>query len=148
MVEITRRLEFDSGHRVLGHEGKCKYLHGHRYVAEVSVISPDLDKLGRVIDFGVIKRVVGGWIDAKWDHNILLNPMDPLLKAQAHGPVFGEIFQGRAPYIMSSGNPTAENMAKVLMSISSGLLSGEGLKISRIVIWETPSCRAEVCSGE
>ena len=58
MIEITRRLEFDAGHRVLGHEGKCKNLHGHRYSAEITVTAPDLDGLGRVIDFGVIKEKV------------------------------------------------------------------------------------------
>ena len=55
MPTITKKLEFDYGHRVLGHEGKCRHLHGHRGVAEVTVYAPSLDNLGRVVDFGAIK---------------------------------------------------------------------------------------------
>jgi 6-pyruvoyl-tetrahydropterin synthase len=25
---VTRRLEWDAGHRVLGHGGKCQFMHG------------------------------------------------------------------------------------------------------------------------
>ena len=81
MLEITKKIEFDYGHRVLGHEGKCCYLHGHRGVAEVTVCAVDdggVDDLGRVVDFGVVKEVIGGWIDEKWDHNFLLHKDDPL----------------------------------------------------------------------
>lgn len=81
MPKITRKLEFDAGHRILGHEGKCAHLHGHRYVAEITVSGRDLDTLGRVVDFSVVKTKVGGWIDDYWDHNILLHPQDPLLRA-------------------------------------------------------------------
>lgn len=132
---ITKRLEFDAGHRVLGHEGKCKFLHGHRYSAEVTVTAPDLDKLGRVIDFGVIKREVGGWIDNCWDHQLLLNPEDPLLKADLS-------LLGKPPYVMAGGNPTAENMARELYDMAIKLLPNE-LKVVRVRIWETPTCFAE-----
>src|SRR5262245_52482042 len=74
----TRKLEFDAGHRVLGHGGKCRHLHGHRYVAEVTCYAEELDKLGFVVDFSVIKTVVGDWIDENFDHNMILNPKDPL----------------------------------------------------------------------
>lgn len=60
---IMRKFEFDYAHRVLGHESKCKHLHGHRGVAEVIVSSPGLDSLGRIIDFGIVKQRVGKWID-------------------------------------------------------------------------------------
>ena len=64
MIICTRRLEFDSAHRVMNHEGKCKMLHGHRYVLEASFSAKKLDELGRVIDFGVIREgefSVEGW---------------------------------------------------------------------------------------
>jgi len=68
MIRITRKIEFDSGHRVLGHEGKCAHLHGHRYVAEITVESAGLDSLGRVVDFSVIKEKVGKWVDENWEY--------------------------------------------------------------------------------
>lgn len=166
MPTITRKLEFDSGHRVLGHEGKCRYLHGHRYVAEVTVHAPGLDELGRVVDFGVIKEVVGGWINDNWDHNMILHPDDPLatvwsgkktiLGTQLFEGQIAELFGGKQPYIMPSDkNPTAENLAKELFLQAADLLSFEnveksssaqiytGLKVIGIRLWETPNSFAD-----
>lgn len=75
-ITICKRIEWDAAHRVLRHESKCATLHGHRYAAEIACSADALDDLGRVIDFGVIKEVVGKWIDDNWDHNTLLNRDD------------------------------------------------------------------------
>jgi 6-pyruvoyltetrahydropterin/6-carboxytetrahydropterin synthase len=162
---ITRRFEFDAGHRVLGHEGKCANLHGHRYVAEVKIACPELDNLGRVIDFGKVKEIIGRWIDDNWDHNILLHQNDPLLKAIAiidrqherTSPVTDlqkrllvskatvEII-GRKPYVMPNlMNPTAENIAEVLAHKCIELLGGEAapLRVVKVRIYETPNCYAD-----
>jgi len=39
-LTITRRLEFDAGHRIPHHAGKCCHLHGHRYAIELTVSGP------------------------------------------------------------------------------------------------------------
>jgi 6-pyruvoyltetrahydropterin/6-carboxytetrahydropterin synthase len=134
MVTITRQIHFDYGHRVLGHEGKCRHLHGHHGVAEITVRADSLDSVGRVVDFGVIKSRVGGWIEKWWDHALLLSPEDPQiphLKATEEQP----------PYVMEFGNPTAENMAAKLFFVCKTLLPE--LKMVRVRIWETPQCHAE-----
>lgn len=136
MIQITRKLEFDYGHRVLGHEGKCKLVHGHRGLAEITVQAPELDIIGRVIDFGVIKQKVGGWIDANWDHNLLLNPLDPLTQ-HLH------IFEGQKVFLLPDGNPTAENMAAYLFRVCRQELADSGLAIIRVRLWETPNCYAD-----
>ena len=144
MITITRRIEFDAGHRVLGHEGKCKHLHGHRYRVEITVRGPKLDALGRVIDFGEVKRLVGGWVDANWDHNLLLHPDDPLL---ATHPDLAEHIHGRAPYVMLPHgrklNPTAENMAETLFSVACMLLGERGLEVIHVRLYETPNSWAD-----
>lgn len=132
---ITRRLEFDAGHRVLGHEGKCRNLHGHRYCVEVSVSAPaGLDGLGRVIDFGIIKTRLGGWIDENLDHNMLLHPDDPLVQV-------GTAMVGRLPWVMENGNPTAENIAALVYIMAVKLLPE--LKVHRVRVYETPNCWAD-----
>ena len=146
MITITRRLEFDYGHRVLGHEGKCRHLHGHRGVVEITVQAPELDSIGRVVDFGVIKRLVGGWIDNNWDHNFLMHPDDPLNKIIRDAQDKDDPFQGREPYVMREGNPTAENMAKELFYVAQVLLTFD-LEVIKIRIWETPSCYADYSLG-
>lgn len=171
MPQITRKLEFDAGHRVLGHESKCAHLHGHRYVAEITVSSFGLDNVSRVVDFSVVKELVGGWIQENWDHNILLHMRDPLLDAnvptqdgktlitwkeaisrteQGHNVMWSPepIFGGKLPYIVSNEeNPTAEVMAKILFQEAQRLLSDSvknySLIVERVRLYETPNCWAD-----
>lgn len=150
MPQITRRLEFDAGHRVLGHQGRCRYVHGHRYVAEITVYAPDLDDLGMVIDFGKVKEVVGGWIDEHWDHNLILHPNDPLNHFHEETGRYSDLeiaerFLGRMPFVMPEElpNPTAENMAQFLFYRSGILLSEHGIAIAHVRLYETPNCYAD-----
>jgi 6-pyruvoyltetrahydropterin/6-carboxytetrahydropterin synthase len=139
MFSVTKRFEFDYGHRVLGHGGKCKNVHGHHGIAEVTVNYGTLNKLGMVIDFADLKDVVKGFIDTYWDHNILLNYKDPLLK-------FLHDTEEIPPYVMgcyqgthiNGVNPTAEEMARELhFAIVEKL---KPYKIVNVRIYETPSC--------
>ena len=151
LIPVTRRFEFDAGHRLLNHEGKCKHLHGHRYVADVTVAATELDSVGRVIDFGSLKQLIGGWIDAQWDHNMILHQDDPLAKMwsglvavqeqiRSITKPIEEIFQGRAPYTMPF-NPTAENIAKCLYKVAIELVK-EPIIVVNVKVWETPNCSA------
>ena len=45
-MQITRRLEFDAGHRIPDHASQCRHLHGHRYVIEISLSGNIIDKAG------------------------------------------------------------------------------------------------------
>lgn len=159
MPQITRKLEFDAAHRVLGHEGKCAHLHGHRYVAEITVSALGLDTVSRVIDFSQVKKLVGGWIDRKWDHNIILNSKDPLLKCwesaalnalHEPGPSAAdhwreEVFGGKEPYVLHGINPTAEVMSEHLFGIARELLAEDHLTVERVRLYETPNCWADYC---
>ncbi len=123
---ITKMIDFCYGHRLLNYEGKCRYLHGHNGRIEVDIEAKELDRLGMVLDFGVVKDVVRTWVDNNLDHRMLLckhDPYVPLLKAQ------GE------PLFLMDENPTAENIAKVIFQQA----SQSGLKISELRLWETPS---------
>lgn len=154
MITITRIFGFDSGHRVLGHEGKCANLHGHRYTAEVTVTAKDLDKIGRVIDFSVIKRDVGNWIDTYWDHNMILHVKDPLaiihsadghLETNNHTYGTRAVFGPKDPFIMPDEmNPTAENMAAVLFHQAQEILKPYDLAVVHVRLYETPNCFADV----
>lgn len=136
-MRVTKRLEFDYGHRVLGHEGKCRHLHGHRGATEITVEAPRQDELDMVIDFGVIKQFVGRWLDDNWDHNMLLNADDPQL-------LHFQDTESRKPFVMTYGNPTAENMAATLFGVCQSIFSGmKGLKVVAVRIYETPTCWAD-----
>jgi 6-pyruvoyltetrahydropterin/6-carboxytetrahydropterin synthase len=145
-VSITRRFEWDAAHRVLGHEGKCRHLHGHRYVAEVTVAAPELDSLGRVVDFSVLKEKLGEWIDTHWDHNAILHPDDPLVELLENQHLSRN---GRHPWTMNNlrglheRNPTAENIAAQLAYTASQLLMHLSLEVVHVRVYETPNCFAD-----
>lgn len=138
VIEAVRILKFDAGHRVVNHESKCASLHGHEYKAHIYAASNDLDSLGRVIDFSVIKDKVGGWIDENWDHTLIIweqdNNLQHLKNCQTNKPIF-----------VSSWNPTAENMALYLLHVVCPReLNGLNIKVTKIVLYETSNCYVEV----
>jgi 6-pyruvoyltetrahydropterin/6-carboxytetrahydropterin synthase len=133
----TRRIEFDAAHRVMEHEHKCRLLHGHRYVVEATFITQELDTLGRVVDFGVVREVLGGWIDQHWDHNALLHEKDVEL-----GKAISAITDQKIYYLPN--NPTAENLADYLLRVvCPELFKHHGVYCSKIRLYETPNCYAE-----
>lgn len=140
-VTVMRQVKFCAGHRLLGHEGKCANLHGHNYLVEFHISGSEIDGLGRVVDFAVIKKLFQGWIDENWDHGFLLWDQDEnaisALKQVEPNRVY------LLPY-----NPTAENMALYLLEeISPSLITtirGYSLEVKKVVVWETENSSAEV----
>ncbi|MEE2751980.1 MAG: 6-carboxytetrahydropterin synthase [Myxococcota bacterium] len=140
MIWCTRRLEWDAAHRIPRHESRCKAWHGHRYAAEITCQAPELDELGRVIDFGVVKSLVGAWIDEHWDHTAILQRGDPDPAVAAL--VASNESSGRPVYWLDAP-PTAENIVAELAEVSKSLLAESGVTVIRIRLWETPNCSAE-----
>ncbi len=127
-------------HRIPRHESKCAAYHGHRYAAEITCVADTLDDRGRVIDFGVVKERVGGWIDAHWDHTAILmeGDPDPAIAALAAS----NAAHGRPVYWMPVP-PTAENIAAALAAKAQELLADTGVRVVRLRVWETPNGSAE-----
>ncbi len=129
MYSVTREIRFCYGHRLVGHGGRCRHLHGHNGRAVVTLAAPTLDALGMVVDFGDIKRLLGSWIDKHLDHRMLLSRDDPLV------PVLRE--RGEPVFLMD-GNPSAENIARLLFEQA----RAAGLPVTEVTFWETDDCRA------
>ncbi len=138
MITCTRRIEFDAAHRIINHESKCKMLHGHRYALEATFTAKELDDLGRVIDFGVIREVLGGWIDEHLDHNTILSIADKKLGENISSETTQKIY-----YIAE--NPTAENIAQhIFTEICPKLFAEKNVKCVGIKLYETPNCYTNV----
>ena len=142
---VSRYHDISCGHRVVGHEGKCRHLHGHNYRIHFECTAPDTDELGRVIDFGVIKSALCMWVEDKWDHKMLLWASDPLCsifanmneEAYTYDKVLDESLH------IVNFNPTAENMAAYLLEVIGPMrLHGTGVTLSRVTIEETRKCSA------
>lgn len=149
-MEITQEFQFDSGHRLLRHEGKCRHLHGHRYRALVSIspVHEKLDAMGMVLDFSKIKELIGAWIDGNWDHNTLLHPDDPLRSPLGTDPCRTD----KPVYVMPHDtNPTVENMVQILFGVCVHILEEANdlpVLVERIALYETPKCSAEYTRDE
>lgn len=127
------------GHRVHLHESKCRHPHGHRYVAEFEAYAPELDNLGRIVDFSVLKERIGGFIDALWDHAFMVYEKDPAADFMENFPMDGhQVKLVRVPF-----NPTAENLASYLLHvICPDVLVGTGVVVRSVVLHETPNGKA------
>lgn len=138
MINCTRRIEFDAGHRVIDHDSKCKFLHGHRYILEVTANSEELNELGMVVDFSVIKEKMQTWVNKNLDHTIILSIKDKALGEQI------ESYTKQKVYYINS-NPTAENIAlHIKRDIIPKLFYDVSFVISKIKLFETPNCFVEV----
>ena len=138
MISCTRKISFDSAHRLMKHESNCKYLHGHRYVCEATFEAPKMDDLGRVIDFAEIKIILGDWIRKELDHNTILSKNDKEL-AQAI-----EKHTNKKVYFLDT-NPTAENIAiHLLHDICPKLFKNHNVKCTRIKLHESENSYVEV----
>ena len=73
---ISRKGNFDSGHRVMNEHLKCFNIHGHTYLYELTFSFENMEEIGYAIDFKEIKRVGCQWIDDILDHGMILNPQD------------------------------------------------------------------------
>lgn len=137
MITMTRRLEFDAGHRLMNHESKCANVHGHRYVVEVTVLlTGELDRAGRIIDFGDVKDSFGGWLDEHLDHTFIANHLDAdLIRAVTAA--------NKKPVVVVPFEPSAENLAEMLLEKAAELLDKPGRRVTRLTLWETPNGRAE-----
>lgn len=137
-VSCTRDISWCCGHRVLHHEGKCSQPHGHEYKAQITA-SPieGMDRIGRVVDFGVLKGVYQEWVDEHWDHGFIVNHEDQEL---IHALVQ---VRGAKVYELSE-NPTAENLAKFLLTHEKfkRALATYGVEVTSVTVHETPKCSA------
>ena len=144
-MTATRHHDFCAGHRVVGHENKCKHLHGHNYRVHFTCEAEQLDSVGRVIDFGVIKEKLCTWLDDNYDHKFLVWEKDDAVKALYNG---GEIHAVPANLLDMSivwldFNPTAENIAKHLVEyVGPVMLKGTGVTLIKVVVEETAKCSA------
>lgn len=76
-IRLTKEFNFEMAHALEGYDGACRHIHGHSYRLFVTVIgTPSSEiadpKLGMVMDFSVLKRVVIPLIVERYDHALIL----------------------------------------------------------------------------
>ena len=145
-LALVRQLKFCAGHRLHGHEGRCAFFHGHNYRVDVEVVAEgggaDVDAVGRVVDFALIKQRMNGWLDEHWDHAFLVFADDANALAAVR-------LVEPTKYFVLPWNPTAENMARYLLEVvAPHVLAGLGVVARRVGVWETDeACAVATAAG-
>ena len=134
MISIYRYHDISVGHRICGHESHCARLHGHNYRIHFTCTADELDALGRVLDFQVVKERLCQWLEDHWDHRFLVWDKDPLLEGlRALDPSVSVL----------PCNPSAENMARYLGEVvGPAQLEGTGARLVAVEVEETAKCKA------
>ena len=140
-MRVTRRLEFDAGHRIPDHKSQCRHLHGHRYALEVTLAGeiiqqPGDPANGMVMDFSEIKSLAQQHLVDHWDHSFLVYagdlPVVAFLKSMPdHKTVILDCI------------PTAENLAEQAFAILDAVYRDtydNHLRLEQVRLYETPNC--------
>lgn len=140
----SRYHDISAGHRVTGHESKCRHLHGHNYRVHFDCEADELDSVGRVIDFSVIKEKLCMWLEDNWDHKFLAWEKDPFVRQMSQIAAHREHCETWSQSIVwTPFNPTAENMAQYLVDvIGPQQLADTGVHLVKVTIDETMKCSA------
>jgi 6-pyruvoyltetrahydropterin/6-carboxytetrahydropterin synthase len=144
-MRITRRLEFDAGHRIPNHQSQCRHLHGHRYAIEVTlsgelIATRGAPDEGMVMDFSRVKEIVRTSIVDRWDHAFLAWREDRVVL-----DLLERIPDHRT--VVFDAPPTAEHLALAAFRVLDRAYRdeyGNKLRLERVRLYETPNCWADV----
>jgi 6-pyruvoyltetrahydropterin/6-carboxytetrahydropterin synthase len=141
---ITRRLEFDAGHRIPDHKSQCRHLHGHRYAIEITLSGDVINKAGdaangMVMDFSQVKDLAKQHVVDLWDHSFLVFAGDRAVVD------FLNSMPGHKTVILDRV-PTAENLAQIAFELLDAAYRdtyGNHLRLAQVRLYETPNCWAD-----
>ena len=118
MYEVTVKTGFSAAHQLRYYDGKYENLHGHNWIAIVTVETKELDKIGLGVDFVVLKKNVVDILSRLDYKNI--NEVPPF----------------------DSQNPSAENISRWLFEELSTLVNSDNARLKRVEIKEFDDCGA------
>ena len=140
-VAITRKIEFDAGHRIPDHKSKCRNAHGHRYTLEATVTGvirsgAGASDAGMVTDFGDLKDIMMTQVGEPWDHAFLVYIKDDAMRLALDN------LGGSHKTVVLPCIPTVENLVILAGTLIARAL-GQGLMLTRVRLYETPNCWAD-----
>lgn len=141
VIRLTKEFTFEAAHMLEGYDGLCREIHGHSYRLFVTVkgkpeADSDSPKLGMVMDFGVLKRIVNEQIVERLDHSFMMrNTLGAEDVANNLGYRFSKI-------VLTDYQPTCENMLADFAERLLGALP-EDIELYSLRLHETATSYAE-----
>ncbi len=141
VIRLTKEFSFEAAHALDGYDGPCREIHGHSYKLFVTVkgrpsTAEGDPKCGMVMDFGVLKRIVGDEIVERLDHAFVLRRGERSAEiVRALGGRFENI-------VLVDYQPTCENMLQDFARRIAARLP-EGVALQALRLHETATSYAE-----
>ena len=145
-IRTTKEFSLETGHALYGYDGLCKNVHGHSYKLYVTVIGDPIEnksdvKLGMVIDFGDLKKIVKEEIIVPFDHATVLNCNSP------HKELANEMEEKGNKIIRVNYQPTCEMLVTHFAKKIKKRLP-QNLKLYSLKLRETATAFAEWYAGD
>jgi 6-pyruvoyltetrahydropterin/6-carboxytetrahydropterin synthase len=148
MLTITRKLEFDAGHRIPNHRSECRNVHGHRYAMHITLSGvvqneKGASSEGMLLDFSDVKKLAEMHLVSHWDHAFLVYEQDRDVRN------FLESLPDHKTVVLDR-IPTVENLAQIAFDVLKKVYEAHyesDLTLERIRLYETPNNWADVVAA-
>ena len=94
VYEIAKDFVFSAAHQIRFHGGKCERLHGHNWRVRVHARASQLNRIGMVIDFADLSRIVAE-AGARFDHRNV-NEVPPFDRENTTAELLARFFHAEA----------------------------------------------------
>lgn len=139
-IRISRKFCFEAAHALLNYDGACRFIHGHSYKLEVSLLGPVRQQAGHpkegiVMDFGDLKKLVQQAVIDPWDHALLLHQDSP-------AGLLDALQKNKEKLVLLPYQLSCESMLWDIRQRLQGVLTA-GCTLCRLLLAETENAYAE-----
>ena len=129
----------------MGYDGPCRNIHGHSYSLNVTVAGNPITedehpKLGMVMDFGDLKKIVREAVIDEFDHALVMNQKMPVI-------LIDELKENFEKIILLDYQPTSELMVIDFAERIKSLLPSN-IELKYLMLRETVTSYAEWFADE
>jgi 6-pyruvoyltetrahydropterin/6-carboxytetrahydropterin synthase len=139
-IRVTKSFTFEMAHALWNYDGPCRNIHGHSYQLFVTVIGKSsMDqgstKLGMVVDFSDLKKIVKDLVVDVFDHSVVIS-------SKASQPEIKRVEQMFDKFYVVDYQPTCENL---VTDMASRLINSlpENVSLFSLKLIETATSWAE-----
>jgi 6-pyruvoyltetrahydropterin/6-carboxytetrahydropterin synthase len=139
-IRVTKEFDFEMAHALWNYDGSCRNIHGHSYRLFVTLSgTPITDKgnpkLGMVLDFKDLKKMVKGPVVDYLDHSLVVY-------REEDGKAFSSVRALYEKVHVVDFQPTCENLVLFIVDTLRDTI-GPGLELCSVKLYETATSFAE-----
>lgn len=142
-IRLTKEFDFEMAHALENYDGPCRQIHGHSYRLFITILGtpitdPEDPKLGMVMDFGDLKKLVNAHIIDRFDHTLLLK------KTSANDSLVALMSKKWSKIEITPYQPTCENLLLFIVEQLQANLS-PNIQLVEVKLYETARSYATWC---